>query len=121
MKRIADSTVRRLSIYLRFLEEFADHVFHVLGKDTEILTENQYEYGSEQPPTFGKGRDFGSVTWRYTIPGHGSFRWTRALEILASRGYTGSICVELEDENFNGSESGEKAGIIASANYLSTC
>ena len=41
---------------LRFLEEFGDRVFHVHGKDTEILDEAIYEYGIEQPPTFGKAR-----------------------------------------------------------------
>jgi sugar phosphate isomerase/epimerase len=106
---------------LRFLEEFADHVHHVHGKDTEILSENLYEYGSEQPPTFGKPRGYGSVTWRYAIPGHGHFRWTRALEILASRNYPGAISVELEDENFNGSEAGEKHGLLAAARFLATC
>ncbi len=106
---------------LRFLEEFGDHVFHVHGKDAEILSENLYEYGSEQPPTFGKARQFGAITWRYTIPGHGCFRWRRGLEILASRNYQGVISVELEDEDFNGSEQGEQRGLTAGAHYLMTC
>jgi sugar phosphate isomerase/epimerase len=106
---------------LRFLDEFADRVYHVHGKDAEILTENLYEYGTEQPPTFGKPRGFGSLTWRYCIPGHGNFRWSRGLEILASRNYKGAISVELEDENFNGSEKGEQRGLIAAGHFLMTC
>ena len=60
----------------------------------------------------------------HTIPGHGGgggFRWTRALEILASRNYQGAISVELEDENFNGSETGEKRGLLAAAGFLAAC
>jgi sugar phosphate isomerase/epimerase len=106
---------------LRFLEEFADRVYHVHGKDAEILSENLYEYGTEQAPTFGKPREFGSITWRYCIPGHGNFRWSRGLEILASRNYKGAISVELEDESFNGSEHGEQRGLIAAAHFLMTC
>ena len=106
---------------LRFLEEFVDRVYHVHGKDCEILTENLYLYGSEQPPTFGKPRDFGWTTWRYCIPGHGGFRWTRGLEILASRNYQGVVSIELEDENFNGSELGEQRGLIAASHFLMTC
>ncbi|HEY0866441.1 MAG TPA: sugar phosphate isomerase/epimerase family protein [Fimbriimonas sp.] len=106
---------------IRFLEEFADRVFHVHGKDTEIMPEAVYEYGTEQPPTFAKGHGFGSTFWRYTIPGQGETRWVRAFEILKSRGYKGAVSVELEDENFNGSEEGEKAGILAGARYLAGC
>jgi len=106
---------------LRFLEEFIDRVYHVHGKDCEILSENLYLYGTEQPPTFGKPRDFGWTTWRYCIPGHGGFRWTRGLEILASRNYRGVISIELEDENFNGSEIGEQRGLIAASHFLMTC
>jgi sugar phosphate isomerase/epimerase len=105
---------------LRFLEEFGHRVFHVHGKDTEILSENLYEYGWEIPPTFGKPRAWGWITWRYCIPGHGAFRWSRGLEILASHNYRGAISVELEDENFNGSEEGEKRGFTAAAHFLTT-
>jgi len=106
---------------IRFLEEFAERVYHVHGKDTELLPENVYEFGTEQPPTFGKPRGWGSITWRYTIPGHGVFRWTRAFEILQSRGYSGAVCIELEDENFNGTEAGEKNGLLIAANFLAGC
>jgi hypothetical protein len=33
-------------------------------------------------------------------------------------GYKGTISVELEDMNFNGSEAGEKRGLIASRDFL---
>jgi len=105
---------------IRFLEEFASRVKHVHGKDTELLAEGLYEYGHEQPPTFGKHRGFGAMSWRYTIPGHGCFRWTRGFEILSAAGYDGAVCIELEDEHFNTDEAGEKAGLLAGAYFLAS-
>ena len=106
---------------IRFLEEFADRVYHVHGKDTEIFPESVYEYGTEQPATFGKGHGFGSLAWRYTIPGHGQMRWVRAFEILKDRGYKGAVSIELEDENFNTDEAGEKQGILSGSHFLASC
>jgi sugar phosphate isomerase/epimerase len=106
---------------LRFLREFVGRVAHVHGKDTELSAENLYEYGSEQPPTFAKPVRFGAMHWRYTIPGHGCMRWVEALRILESSGYTGCISIELEDANFNGTEQGEKLGLIQAARFLIGC
>lgn len=103
---------------IRFVEEFKDRVYHVHGKDTEIFDEALYDFGTEQPATFAKGHGFGSHHWRYTIPGHGGIRWGRAFQILAENGYQGAVSIELEDENFNGSEGGEKRGILLGAEYL---
>jgi len=106
---------------LRFLREFIDRVSHVHGKDTELLAENLYEYGSEQPPTFAKRIRFGALHWRYTIPGHGCMRWVEALRILEANGYSGCISIELEDASFNGTEEGEKLGILQGARFLTGC
>jgi sugar phosphate isomerase/epimerase len=105
---------------IRFLSEFADRVYHVHGKDTELFPELVYEYGIEQPPTFAKTHDFGSVTWRYTIPGFGTTPWLRVFEILKSAGYQGAVSIELEDENFNGTTEGEKQGILSGAKFLAS-
>jgi sugar phosphate isomerase/epimerase len=105
----------------RFLEEFKARVFHVHGKDCEILGENLYEYGTEQPPTFAEPIDFGNLHWRYTIPGHGGTRWIKVFEILKETGYQGAISIELEDAKFNGTEEGEKLGIMQGAIFLSGC
>jgi len=106
---------------IRFLEEFADRVYHVHGKDTERFPEDVYEYGTEQPATFSKGHGFGSHVWRYTIPGHGEMRWVRAFEILKASGYQGAVSIELEDENFNTGEAGEKQGILSGSHFLASC
>lgn len=106
---------------VRFLREFADRVHHVHGKDTELLTENLYEYGSELPPIFAEPIAFGSLHWRYTIPGHGVMRWVEAFRILDERGYAGRVSIELEDANFNGSAKTEKSGILHGARFLEGC
>lgn len=104
-----------------FLHEFAEHVSHVHGKDTELKPEALYEFGHEQPPTFGESVPFGGTHWRYTIPGHGQMRWSEGLHILENAGYEGMVSVELEDANFNGSEDGEKQGLILARRYLEGC
>jgi len=106
---------------VRFLEEFVARVGHVHGKDTEILAERRYELGREQPATFAKRIAFGGTHWRYTIPGHGQMRWSRAFEILAAAGYDGFVSIELEDADFNGSEAGEKQGLLLARRFLEGC
>ncbi len=104
--------------HLRFLGEFGDRVFHVHGKDTEILEEAIYEYGVEQPPTFGKARPYSGMTWRYTIPGHGVARWDEIMRLLVAKGYKGAVSIELEDANFHVEPDAEKLGIIMGARFL---
>jgi sugar phosphate isomerase/epimerase len=106
---------------LRFLREFVDRVGHVHGKDTELLSENLYEFGSEQPPTFAKRIPYGALHWRYTIPGQGCVRWSETLRILEANGYTGCVSIELEDANFNGTTEGEQFGILQGARFLEGC
>jgi len=106
---------------IRFLEEFVGRVRHVHGKDTEILSENLYEYGCEQPATFAEPFFCGAWHWRYTIPGHGQMRWIKAFSILRKHGYAGAVSVELEDASYTGSAENEQAGILAGARYLESC
>ena len=106
---------------VRFLREFGERVFHIHGKDTELIPENLYEYGHEQPPTFAKPYAFGSMAWRYTIPGHGVMRWPVAFAILQELGYGGCVSIELEDASFNGAEDTEKLGILQGAQFLVGC
>jgi sugar phosphate isomerase/epimerase len=106
---------------LRFLREFAARVYHVHGKDTELFAENLYEFGHEQPATFAEEMDFGGWVWRYTIPGQGVTDWTQVFSVLKAAGYAGCVSIELEDRNFNGTEAGEKLGILQGARFLEGC
>lgn len=105
---------------VRFLKEFVDRVAHVHGKDTELLMDGLYEYGSEQPPTFGKPVGFGGMHWRYCIPGHGHVHWPAVMAALVEGGYSGGIGIELEDAYFNGTTEGEQTALLASAAFLAS-
>lgn len=106
---------------IRFLREFAPRVHHVHGKDTLILGDDLYEYGWEQPATLKKSPAFGGAAWRYTIPGQGSIAWAEIFRILVANNYAGAVSIELEDADYNGSEDGEKRGLLAGAQFLSAC
>lgn len=106
---------------IRFLKEFALRVFHVHGKDTLVLRDDLYEFGWEQVATFKKSPSFGGATWRYTIPGQGDVAWAEIMRILVENGYGGAVSIELEDADYNGSEDGEKRGLLAGAQFLSSC
>lgn len=106
---------------IRFLREFVDNVAHVHGKDTELLDERRYELGTELPAAFTPDPGFGGTAWRYTIPGQGVFRWTAAFKMLADAEYTGYVSIELEDENFNGTDEGEQRGLLLSRWFLEGC
>jgi sugar phosphate isomerase/epimerase len=103
---------------VRFLGEFAGRVGHVHAKDTEIKEERIYEFGTLQQSALSDPYPFGGHFWRYTIPGRGVAPWGKLLGMLKDAGYKGAISVELEDQNFNGSEAGEKRGLIASRDFL---
>lgn len=106
---------------IRFLWEFGDRVYHIHGKDAELLDENLYEYGHEQPATFAPNFRYGQWAWRYAIPGQGAVRWGAALAILGEMAYQGTISVELEDANFNGETETEQFGIVQGAQFLAGC
>lgn len=103
---------------VRFVREFGDRIEHVHGKDTEIIADELYLHGHTQPATEAKPHGFGGHGWRYTLPGHGVAPWGQLFTLLAAAGYDGAVCIELEDENFNGTEEGEKRGLIASREFL---
>jgi sugar phosphate isomerase/epimerase len=107
--------------HVRFIREFAPHVRHVHGKDTELFADALYELGNIQSSAFGKPHGWGSHVWRYTIPGHGCAQWVEIFRALKQANYSGVVSVELEDENFNGSEQGEKDGFVHSLNFLKSC
>jgi sugar phosphate isomerase/epimerase len=106
---------------IRFLKEFVGRVVHVHGKDTEILADDLYEYGHEQPATFKSDPFCGASSWRYTIPGQGLVPWGEVFRVLEANGYKGAVCIELEDRDYNDGEQSEKTGILAGAQFLSAC
>ncbi|RKN86854.1 sugar phosphate isomerase/epimerase family protein [Paenibacillus ginsengarvi] len=103
--------------YLRVLSEFGERVNHCHGKDTEMLDEERYESGIISP-TFGTKFGFSGGFWRYTIPGHGAVAWEQVAARLDRLGYTGAICIELEDHRFRGTLEKEQEGIRKGFEHL---
>jgi sugar phosphate isomerase/epimerase len=103
---------------VRFLREFAPQVYHVHAKDTRLLPDAAYEYGTHQPAAFADPHRWGEHAWRYTLPGRGSTPWGEVLTVLREQGYRGAVSIELEDEDVNGDEAREKAGLVESLAFL---
>ena len=103
---------------LRFLREFAGRVGHVHAKDTAVDAEARYRYGTELGAADQSSHRWGGTWWRYCIPGHGVVDWTAVLSELESQGYTGSIAIELEDENFAHDADAVTRGLCIARDHL---
>lgn len=108
----------RLGIdYLRVLNEFMPRIYHCHGKDTALLPEAQYLYGS-LPPVLSKAPGFSEGAWRYCVPGDGVVDWGQIAFALEQAGYDGCISIELEDARFWGTLEREQAGITRAYQHL---
>jgi sugar phosphate isomerase/epimerase len=70
--------------------EFADKIYDVHLKDTEILWHVVRRAGI-QPVNHARW-------WRFRVPGYGSMDWKGFFSVLAEAGYTGAMNIENEDE-----------------------
>jgi len=93
--------------YITPLKEFADRIFHVHAKDTQILKDRLRSEG-----IYGKG------WWRYRVPGQGDINWGRFIASLAEAGYDGAISIELEDPVWEGSVDKVKRGLRLGRRHL---
>ncbi|HEX8832737.1 MAG TPA: sugar phosphate isomerase/epimerase family protein [Abditibacteriaceae bacterium] len=76
--------------HIRALKEYQAKVFHVHAKDTEMLPEERYRWGTYASP------------FRFRIPGYGGIDWTRFVATLDEIGYTGGVAIEHEDPIYSG-------------------
>lgn len=92
----------------RVAEEWSSRIFHVHAKDTEIYPDRIAQDGILT--------DFD--WWENRLPGFGSLNWPRLLGILVGGGYTGTISVEHEDPEWNGSIERVRDGLRYAHRYL---
>jgi len=71
---------------VQVIYDFADRIYHVHAKDTEILNRRLYKTGV-----------YGSGWWRFRIPGFGDVNWNKVIGALYAAGYDGGIDIEHED------------------------
>jgi sugar phosphate isomerase/epimerase len=88
-----------------FVAELGDRVWHVHGKDGELVAHHARRSGLlAHGPWDRKDRGF-----RFRIPGWGDVPWKRLLSELVLAGYDGYIAVEHEDPVFGPRDGLEKA------------
>jgi len=93
--------------HIAALKQFADRVYHIHAKDTEILDDQRNYHGILES----------SAWWRYRIPGWGEIDWNEFIAALNDIGYTGGMAIEHEDPIFAGPRRVE--GLILGFKHLS--
>lgn len=93
----------------RAILEFGPRIFHVHAKDVVVNREGLYEHGGLALP---------SLYHEPRIPGRGEIDWQRFINALRSAGYSGPVCVEVEDRAFEGSLALREQSLAASAAHL---
>ncbi|MCS6858964.1 MAG: sugar phosphate isomerase/epimerase [Abditibacteriales bacterium] len=81
------------------IRAYGSRIYHVDGKDTEIL-----------PEILRKQGIWGNHWWRYRVPGMGQVNWGGVVSALKEVGYAGAIDIENEDPLFSGLLGIEMAG-----------
>src|SRR5437868_6408340 len=83
-------TMRGRPLPVQAARDFADKIYDVHLKDTEILW-HQLRRGGINPVNNQRW-------WRFRIPGQGSVDWKGFFAVLAEVGYQGAMNIENEDE-----------------------
>jgi sugar phosphate isomerase/epimerase len=95
--------------YLKPLREFRERIFHVHAKDARVDRDRLDEVGVLATPL------------EYHVPklpGLGDVQWGRFLSVLSDTGYTGPVCVEVEDRAYEGSLDSRKQALRQSLRFL---
>lgn len=87
------------------VREFGSRIYHVDGKDTEIL-----------PEILAREGVLSGAWWRYRLPGLGAVGWKDLFSALRDIGYDGTIAIENEDPLCPGTP-----GVKWAADYLRGC
>ncbi len=94
---------------VRFISEFGPKMVHVHAKDLMIDRDGLYENGIM---SLGIG-------WQVPrMPGLGDIEWAGVFSSLYRAGYDGSVIIEHEDRNFEGSQDNIKRGFLLARDVL---
>jgi sugar phosphate isomerase/epimerase len=93
----------------RVVYDYAERIFHVHAKDTEIRRDGLYKHGVLSA---GMG-------WQVPrLPGLGEINWSRFFAALYGAGYDGVVSIENEDRRFEGSIDLVKRGFLLARDTL---
>ncbi|MFN9540403.1 MAG: sugar phosphate isomerase/epimerase family protein [Planctomycetota bacterium] len=95
--------------YLLPLSEFADRLFHIHLKDAELHRERLNQVGILAHPL-----EYHSPR----LPGRGEIDWGRFIAALEASGYSGPLCVEVEDRDFENSLPARLQALALSLQHL---
>jgi len=95
--------------YIKPLWEFRDRIHHAHAKDVRVDRERLDDVG-----ILGTPLQYHSPK----LPGLGEVNWGRFLSVLGDIGYSGPVCVEVEDRAYEGSLAMRKAALRQSARFL---
>jgi sugar phosphate isomerase/epimerase len=91
----------------RAVREFGKYLVHVHAKDERIDRDRLYEVGA-----LGLG-------WHVPkLPGLGDVRWGEFFAALTDAGYSGPVCVEVEDRAYEGSLADRRRALRQSRKFL---
>ena len=91
------------------LREFRDKLFHVHAKDVRFRHERIDDVGIFAFP----------AEWHQPrIPGLGDIDWARFIAALLEAGYTGPVCIEVEDDTFGPTLAGRQQALRVARNVL---
>jgi sugar phosphate isomerase/epimerase len=96
--------------YIAPLREFAERIFHVHAKDVRVDRHRLDDVGILATPL------------EYhcpKLPGLGEVDWGRFFSVLGDIGYTGPVCVEVEDRAYEGLLESRHAALEQSRTFLS--
>jgi len=96
--------------YIAAVRDFAERIFHVHAKDTEVF-EDRVARGGMFLPSYR--------WWRYRMPGLGSINWPQFISALQEYGYDYVLSTEHEDPVWHGDPNKVKAGLLLGKKYLS--
>jgi sugar phosphate isomerase/epimerase len=95
--------------YLQPIRDFADRMFHVHAKDVRLDQGRLNQVGILAHPL-----EYHTPK----LPGLGDVNWGQFFSVLSDVGYTGAVCVEVEDRAYEGSLESRQDSLRQSARYL---
>lgn len=95
--------------YLTPIRDFASRLHHVHAKDVRLDEHRLNEVGILAHPL-----EYHTPK----LPGMGEVDWGKFFSVLGDAGYSGPVCVEVEDRAFEDSLESRKASLIQSHTYL---
>jgi len=101
---------------LAALAPYVDRVVHVHAKDVEWDADARNRWGFVGPALDRSEDPWDGGWWRYRLPGRGGLDWRQIVGTLAAGGFDGTLSIEHEDGDYEGSEELVREGVaIATA------